>query len=98
MVKVYLPKEALQEAHRQLEGSVRVKFVVYYNDKLFQSKNGEHQESTRAPADASNDVDSSTGEVDVKAEKKEPEFSKWLICKLCCGNYVRLNECLIMND
>ncbi|XP_035208578.1 uncharacterized protein LOC118183217 isoform X2 [Stegodyphus dumicola] len=38
MMQVFVPKEALQEAHRQLERSVRVKFVVYYNDNLFQSK------------------------------------------------------------
>ncbi|XP_042899870.1 adhesion G protein-coupled receptor E2 isoform X1 [Parasteatoda tepidariorum] len=36
--QVFVPKEALQEAHRQMEGNVRVKFVIYYNDKLFQTK------------------------------------------------------------
>ncbi|GIX91833.1 adhesion G-protein coupled receptor G6 [Caerostris extrusa] len=32
MVKVFVPKEALQEAHRQLEGSVRV-LCVYWDEK-----------------------------------------------------------------
>lgn len=38
MVQVFVPKEALQEAHRQMEGNVRVKFIIFYNDKLFQAK------------------------------------------------------------
>lgn len=78
LVQVFLPKEALQEAHRQLEGnSVRVKFVVYYSDKLFQPKVEQDVKKTPAPEKTSNDVEITSSDEKEKApEKKEPEFSK----------------------
>ncbi|XP_054722019.1 cadherin EGF LAG seven-pass G-type receptor 3-like [Uloborus diversus] len=51
VVQVFVPKEALQEAHRQLEKNVRVKFVVYYNDILFQSKPKTTPSSTESAFD-----------------------------------------------
>ncbi|KAG8179369.1 hypothetical protein JTE90_012068 [Oedothorax gibbosus] len=88
MVQVFLPKEALQEAHRQLEGSsVRVKFVVYYSDKLFQPK-VEQDVKAPQPEKTSNDVDTTSSEDDKQpktAEKKEPAF-KAPVLQISVGN------------
>ncbi|CAL1288397.1 unnamed protein product [Larinioides sclopetarius] len=89
MVKVFVPKEALQEAHRQLEGNVRVKFVVYYNDKLFQSKklnlpdNDLNQEEQESASGASTSLK-------LKKSKDEPDF-KAPVLQISVGNVTLKN-------
>lgn len=61
---MFVPKEALQEAHKKLENTVRLKFVVYYNDKLFQPK------KLRKPAsDVDKDVEEQKPNENAKKEK-----------------------------
>ncbi|KAF8790711.1 Adhesion G-protein coupled receptor G4 like protein [Argiope bruennichi] len=92
MVKVFVPKEALQEAHRQLEGNVRVKFVVYYNDKLFQSK------KLNLPDNDLNQQqqDSTSTFYKLKKNKEEPEY-KAPVLQISVGNVTlkNLNKPLI---
>ncbi|GIY05036.1 adhesion G-protein coupled receptor G6 [Caerostris darwini] len=84
MVKVFVPKEALQEAHRQLEGSVRVKFVVYYNDKLFQSK-----KVSKPDQEQSSEEDVSTY-VKIKKDDEEAEL-KAPVLQISVGNITLKN-------
>ncbi|GFX53538.1 adhesion G-protein coupled receptor G4 [Trichonephila clavipes] len=88
MVKVFVPKEALQEAHRQLEGSVRVKFVVYYNDKLFQAKKLNPDNNINKQ---DQDIDDGTSTyVKSKKENEEPDF-KAPVLQISVGNVTLKN-------